>query len=241
MLTPAGPSPPIRRENPPIREIGATRRLLARSGRHGPGRRPAGRLVRLGKECNLSTNLPFRNEDPKGRTRKERCSSGLYDPSRPTANGITWIRALPATGLEGNRTWVVTGRFRVKTREYLPLQPCAFQHCRPGFAWIAHPRRPSGLRLSSPCALTSLPSGCAAFTRPGASVPCLSHIASQRVVRGVRSDWRLYRPAADGPPPAPTHALGSRPSPESCHCCAEQNDFMQPESLPMGPHFGCSD
>ena len=56
VLTPAGPSPPIRRE---IRrfaasfdKLSATRRprLPARSGRHGPGYRQAGRFVQLRNE-----------------------------------------------------------------------------------------------------------------------------------------------------------------------------------------------
>ena len=76
-------------------------------------------------------------------------------------------------------------------------------------------RLPGGRRLPSPCARTSLPSGCAASMQPGTSVPCvcfcLSHVASQRVLeRGMLFCRYLHR--QDGPPPPPTRALGSRTS-----------------------------
>ena len=85
LLTPAGSSPPIRRE---IRRfaasISACRDTLA-------GRR-AGRFVSLWKERHRS----FRIEDPKGRNRKERCSSGVRDPARPTADRVNRFPTRPA-------------------------------------------------------------------------------------------------------------------------------------------------
>ena len=97
---------------------------------------------------------------------------------------------------------------------------------------IAHPHRPSGRRLPSPCARTSLPSGCAASTQPGASVPCvclcLSPIASHQVERGMLSGRYLYRPG--GPPPTPTHALGSRPSHDRFAVSASRSASRNPST-----------
>ena len=120
----------------------------------------------------------------------------------------------------------------LKPENFLSLQPLRVHGSRPSFVWIAHPRRPSGRRLPSPCARTSLPSGCAASTQPGAFVPCvclcLSPIASHQVERGMLSGRYLYRPG--GPPPTPTHALGSRPSHDRFAVSASRSASRNPST-----------
>ena len=167
VLIPAGSSSPIRRE---IRRFAASIRLPrgaprlppGRSGRHGPGRRWAGRFVQLRKEHNRS----LRGEDPKGRNRKERCSSGLKDPARPTADRTVSTRS-------GSRPDSGPAKHRFK-KFYSRLKPdllglCAFTEADQALCGSAPPDR----RLPSPCARTSesLPSGFAASPRPGTLGP----------------------------------------------------------------------
>ena len=107
--------------------------------------------------------------------------------------------------------------FRVKTRECFVSSESAFAHSLkpPSFVWIAHPRRPSpaGRRVPSPCARTSLISGLRILR--------LSLPLAYRISPGMLSSRYLYRPG--GPPPTPTHALGSRPSHDRFAVSASRN------------------
>ena len=151
--------------NPPIRrvDLSATRRprLPARSGRHGPGRRPAGRFVQLRKGRNCS----FRSEGPKGRNRKERRKN---DPARPTSTRTV------STPFDSR-----TGPGRPEKRRFNILFPAKAREFFVSSA-LRNSLKPTKLRPDHPPApppwgrpRTSLPSGCAASTQPGAFVPCV--------------------------------------------------------------------
>ena len=203
-------------ENPPIRRVDLS------ATRDPPGTGPVletrdrtGRFFQLRKAGNRS----FCSEGPKGRSRKERCSSGLNDPARPSP---PTRRPGPFQPLPVPEKAV--GRQSTYSKLAIPGQTFelfSLAHSTKGGPDRVIPfssadstkAAPPG--CPSPCARTSLPSGCAASTQPGTSVPCiclcLSHVASQRVLeRGVLFCRYLYR--QDGPPPPPTRAPGSRPS-----------------------------
>ena len=146
---PEGSSPPIRRT---IRRFAAPICLPrapagqwppGRSGRHGPGRRRAGRFDQLRKERNRSC----RSEGPKGRNRRELCSSGLNDPARPTGD-----RAVPThSGSRPGRP----SALRIRSREFF-VSSALRNSPKPSKLCVDHPPAPhsgaAGRRPSSPCA-----------------------------------------------------------------------------------------
>ena len=114
----AAENPPIRRVDlPATRDPPATEPVLATRDR-------TGRSLQLRKAGDHSFC-----SDPKGRSRKERCSSGLNDPARPSA-------ARTVSTPSGSRTGRRPAKHIFKTcysgSIISSLQPCAFHQRRPG-------------------------------------------------------------------------------------------------------------
>ena len=178
-------------------------------------------MVQLRKERNRS----FGSECPKGRNRKERCSSGSNDPARPTAARDRPVSlaglATQIRSLFSNRSFkMILFRVQVKTQESFLMSAFARQPSRPSSVY-------SNCQWGRACTFLGTahvapgPSCCAASAQPGASLICVcrchSHVA--RLLAGKAGDRfpvdtcpapvaRRSKPPARGAEPSGSDAEG---------------------------------